>query len=59
MAFWKGQNMTFHGINVDNETNAFAIEQLKATDLYLFGRKMYQLMESYWPKAAKDVTIQL
>lgn len=35
--------------NVDEEFNEFAIKQLKEADTILFGRKTYQLMESYWP----------
>ena len=27
---------------------------MKETDLLLFGRRMYQLMETSWPKAARD-----
>jgi dihydrofolate reductase len=42
--------------NVDKEFNAFAVKQLKATDLLIFGRKTYELMAGYWPKnfAVKD-----
>ena len=35
--------------NVDADFNTFAIEQLKATDLLLFGRITYEGMASYWP----------
>src|SRR5207245_4029515 len=40
--------------NVDHEFNKFAIEQLRETCLILFGRRTYQLMEGFWPKAAID-----
>lgn len=35
--------------NVDEEFNNFAISQLNETDTILFGRKTYELMESFWP----------
>src|SRR5581483_4624060 len=34
---------------VDAEFNNFAIKQLQETDTILFGRRTYQLMESFWP----------
>jgi dihydrofolate reductase len=37
---------------VDEEFNQFAVDQMKAIDTYLYGRKTYQLMESYWPNVA-------
>ncbi len=35
--------------NVDAEFNDFAIRQLDATDLLVFGRVTYEGMASYWP----------
>ena len=35
--------------NVDAEFNDFAIDQLNATDLIIFGRVTYEGMASYWP----------
>jgi dihydrofolate reductase len=35
--------------NVDAEFNEFAIDQLNATDVILFGRGTYEGMASYWP----------
>src|SRR5689334_15532393 len=52
--YFEGPNHDLSWHNVDDEFNKFAIEQLKETGLILFGRKTYQLMESYWPKAAVD-----
>ena len=37
---------------VDEEFNAFAVEQLNTVDTILFGRVTYQLMASYWPTEA-------
>lgn len=54
--FFEGPNHDISWHDVDEEFNRFVIEQLKGTDLFLWGRRMYQLMESYWPKAAEDPT---
>jgi dihydrofolate reductase len=42
--------------NVDEEFNEFAIKQTGDSDTLVFGRKTYELMESYWPTegALKD-----
>jgi dihydrofolate reductase len=52
--FFEGPDHDLSWHNVDYEFNKFAIEQLRETGLILFGRKTYQLMEDYWPKAAVD-----
>jgi len=55
--YFEGANHDISWHNVDDEFNKFAIEQLREADLFLFGRRIYQLMESFWPKAAKDATM--
>ncbi len=52
--YFEGPNHDLSWHNVDDEFNKYAIEQLKETGLILFGRRTYQLMEGYWPKAAVD-----
>jgi dihydrofolate reductase len=52
--YFEGPNHDLSWHNVDDEFNNYAIEQLKETGLILFGRRTYQLMESFWPKAAVD-----
>lgn len=52
--YFEGPNHDLSWHNVDGEFNRFAIEQLKEADLFLFGRRTYQLMEAFWPKAATD-----
>jgi dihydrofolate reductase len=52
--YFEGPNHDISWHNVDSETNKFAIEMLRSTDLFLWGRRIYQLMEGYWPKAAED-----
>lgn len=42
-----GHDLSWH--HVDAEFNDFAIAQLKEADAILYGRRTYQLMESYWP----------
>jgi len=39
-------------IHVDEEIFDYGAERIYATDTALYGRKTYQLMESYWPTAA-------
>ncbi len=38
----------------DEELHSFFSELLDGTDIVLFGRVTYQLMESYWPHAHED-----
>lgn len=52
--YFEGPNHDLSWHNVDDEFNKFAIEQLREADIMLFGRRTYQLMESFWPKAAND-----
>ncbi len=39
-------------IHVDEEIFDYGAERMYATDTALYGRKTYELMESYWPTAA-------
>ena len=51
--FYEGQNGDISWHNADNkEFNEFAVQQTSEADLLLFGRKTYELMESYWPTEA-------
>jgi dihydrofolate reductase len=52
--YFEGPNHDISWHRVDDEFNSFAIRQLKETDLFLWGRRIYQLMEAYWPKVADD-----
>src|SRR6266705_760544 len=52
--YFEGLNHDLSWHNVDQEFNKLAIEQLKETGLILFGRRTYQLMEGFWPKATVD-----
>lgn len=47
--YFEGLNHDLSWHNVDMEFNDFAVKQLKKSDTILFGRRTYQLMESYWP----------
>jgi dihydrofolate reductase len=53
--YFEGPNHDISWHNVDDEFNRFALEQLKEADLFLYGRRMYQLMEDFWPKAVNDI----
>jgi dihydrofolate reductase len=50
--FFSGPNGELDWHVVDEEFNEFAIEQLNAMDVLLFGRVTYQVMASYWPTPA-------
>ena len=52
--YFEGPDHDLSWHNVDDEFNKFAIGQLRETGLILFGRRTYQLMESFWPKAGAD-----
>jgi dihydrofolate reductase len=55
--YFEGLNHDLSWHNVDDEFNKFAVEQLKEADLFLFGRKMYEVMEAAWPRFVKDPKI--
>lgn len=46
--FFEGDNQTIDWHNVDADFNDFSNEQINSVDAILFGRKTYELMESYW-----------
>ncbi len=47
--FFEGPEHDLSWHNVDSEFVQFANEQLDESDMVLYGRRTYQLMESYWP----------
>jgi dihydrofolate reductase len=47
--YYEGPNGEFDWPNVDDEFNEFAIEQIDALDLLVFGRRTYEGMAAYWP----------
>ncbi len=50
--FASGINGQMDWIHVDEEIFDHGSERIFASDIALYGRKTYQLMESYWPSAA-------
>ncbi|HET9143800.1 dihydrofolate reductase family protein [Actinophytocola sp.] len=38
----------------DQELHEFYNDQARESDLYLYGRRLYQLMQRYWPTADQD-----
>lgn len=46
--YFEGPNNDLSWHNVDAEFADFAIEQLKATETILFGRKTYEMMANFW-----------
>ena len=53
-SFFAGPNGEIDWHIVDEEFNQYAIDLLSTVDTILFGRKTYQLFESYWPAAATN-----
>ncbi|HEY7992886.1 MAG TPA: dihydrofolate reductase family protein [Candidatus Eremiobacteraceae bacterium] len=47
--FFEGPDHDISWHNVDEEFTRFVIEQMRKVDLILFGRRSYELMESFWP----------
>jgi len=52
--FGSGINGQMDWIHVDDEIFDYGAKRIYATDIALYGRKTYQLMESYWPTAAEQ-----
>jgi dihydrofolate reductase len=55
--YFEGRDHDLSWHNVDDEFNRFAVELLSDTDLFIYGRRTYELMESFWPGAADDATM--
>ena len=52
--FFERSNREIDWHHVDDEFNAFSVEQLDEIGVLLFGRVTYELMASYWPEADDD-----
>ncbi len=52
--YFEGPNHDLSWHNVDDEFNRFAVDMLRGADLFIYGRRMYQVMEEAWPRMAKD-----
>jgi|SRR5579864_2558451 len=52
--FFEGPDHDISWHNVDEEFTQFVIEQMRKMDLILFGRRSYELMESFWPETEDD-----
>jgi dihydrofolate reductase len=50
--YFEGPEHDLSWHHVDAEFNDFAQAQMKEADTILFGRRTYQLMESFWPSKA-------
>ena len=50
--FFEGPGRSLDWHNVDAEFNTFAIDQLEAADMLMFGRVTYEMMAAYWPTPA-------
>ena len=50
-----GSNGEMNWIHVDDEIFEYGSKRIYATDIALYGRKTFQMMESYWPTAADQI----
>ena len=49
--FVEGPNQNLDWVIIDEEIHTFFNEQAREMDAFLYGRRIYQLMASYWPTA--------
>jgi dihydrofolate reductase len=52
--YYEGPNQEFDWPVVDEEFDAFSVEQLDEAGTLMFGRRTYELMASYWPTPAAE-----
>jgi dihydrofolate reductase len=52
--YFEGPNHDLSWHKVDDEFNRFAVDMLRGADLFIYGRRTYEVMEGAWPKMAKD-----
>jgi dihydrofolate reductase len=52
--FVNGPNGEFDWIAISDDLFAYAGERTKHSDLALYGRKTFEMMEGYWPTAAQQ-----
>ncbi|HEU5474410.1 MAG TPA: dihydrofolate reductase family protein [Actinophytocola sp.] len=52
--FIAGRNDDIGWSAPDEELHEFYNEQARQSDLYLYGRRLYQLMQEFWPTADQD-----
>jgi dihydrofolate reductase len=57
--YFEGPNRDLSWHNVDDEFNGFAVEMLRDADLFIYGRKMYEVMANFWPEAANDPSMSV
>ncbi|HEY6453925.1 MAG TPA: hypothetical protein VIY90_01445 [Steroidobacteraceae bacterium] len=46
----EGPNHAIDWHLVDEEFNGYSVEMLKASDVFIMGRRTYELMARYWPQ---------
>lgn len=53
----EGPHRELDWVNADDELHDFFTQELKDTDLLLFGRVAYELLAGYWPAATSDPSL--
>lgn len=52
--FIEGPNHQLDWPIIDEELHEYVNDQQRATDTYVYGRRLYELMEGFWPTADQD-----
>ena len=52
--YFEGPDHDISWHNVGQDYMPYVVEQMRSVDLILFGRRSYELMESFWPGAEDD-----
>ncbi len=52
--YFEGPDHDLSWTQADDEFHEWGIAQLKEADTHVYGRRTYQIMEDFWPKAAVD-----
>lgn len=55
--FAEGPDQRVHWPVVDEELCATYLDELRTADLFLYGRRTYEIMASFWPEADSDPAI--
>ena len=49
--FIEGPNREIDWVIIDEELHRFANDQAREVDIFLYGRRLYEVMVDYWPTA--------
>src|SRR5437879_468129 len=52
--FIEGPDPELDWVLIDEELHRFANDQARAAEVFIYGRRMYEVMAGYWPAADAD-----